>query len=89
MGDKHRKYDKQQWDRLCIKWGMSIIRVMNYIQTKFWDIPSTDNIHQRVNYEVVNGCPVEKLHDHLIISHLGLKQFRSLLYCYHVCKIKP
>ena len=72
---------QKQWDTLCAKWGMTVVRTMKYVQREFWDYPpQTNDIqqqHYNINndsdsaYEVIDGCRVEKLHDHLVISQLG------------------
>ena len=68
------RYDKEQWDKACKKWGMSVVRTMKLVQTKFWDSSPERDVskqHNDSNSITIDGCRVEKLHDRLVISQLG------------------
>ena len=52
---------------------MSVVRLMNYVQREFWD--DDDDVSDGKDYdgckEIIGGCRVEKLQDHLVVLHLA------------------
>ena len=64
-----KTYDEEEWDALCTRWGVGVVRVANYVQRDLWNsYPPKSKGDGGKNCDVIDGCLMHKIHDHLTVS---------------------